>query len=261
MNNLLILGALHEDRIKRATELSMSLLCLKNIEQNYACTTCHNCVRVIAKSHPNITYIEPMQSENEEKEQLEAKGEIKIEQVRSLIIENQKANYEEGLAIFVITHIHQITKAAANALLKSIEESGEKKVFLALAPSRTSVLPTIASRLISVFVKPSPLSLITNEISSQKIQIITKLLPRQRFKLCDQFSSSRTELITELETLQEECHTLLRAFPHAPSSLHPTIALKISAALIDACALLERNANPRLVVEQLLLNDWPHAAI
>ncbi len=258
MNNLLITGALHEDRIRYATELSMSCLCL-NLQQNYACKTCHNCLRVLGKTHPNITYIEPLQTESEDKDQIVYKGEIKIEQVRSLVIENQKANYEEGLAIFIITHIHQITKGAANALLKSIEESGAKKVFLALAPSRAAVLPTIASRLISVSVKPSALPLAPNELSLKKIENITKLVPRQRFKLCEQFNSSRAELLIELENLQEECHTLLRGFPHECSSLHPNIVLGISSALSEACSLLERNANPRLVIEQLVLNKWPHA--
>ncbi len=261
MNNLLITGALHEDRLQRATALSMAWLCLKN-EKNHGCGTCHNCLRVLAKCHPNITYIEPAHSETEEGEAKNLSGDIKIDQVRSIITENQKANYEDGLAIFIITHIHQITKGAANALLKSIEESGAKKVFIGLAPSRTSVLPTIASRLISVFVKPSLLTKEPDENIVKKINAITQVRPTQRFKLCEQFSSSRAELLVELENIHEECHTLLRSFyePDNPHHLlHPVLVLSIGNALSHACDLLERNINPRLVVEQLILRDWPYA--
>ncbi len=261
MNNLLITGALHEDRLRYATALSMAWLCI-NPEKNQACKTCRNCSRVLAKCHPNLTYIEPANNDSEEGESKNLSGDIKIDQVRHIISENQKANYEDGIAIFIITHIHQITKGAANALLKSIEESGEKKVFLALAPSKTSVLPTIASRLISVFVKPSPLTTEADEGIAQKITSITKVRPSQRFKLCEQFSSSRAELLVELENIHEQCHTLLRSYftsgnPHP--SLHPSLVLGIAHALNDACDLLERNINPRLVIEQLILRDWPYA--
>lgn len=258
--NLLISGALHEDRMTHAKNLSMAWLCTNN-KNNQACGLCHNCVRVLAKCHPNLTYIEPAQGEQDDDAALKnSHAEIKIEQVRRIIIENQKANYENGPAIFIITHIHQITKGAANALLKSIEESGENKSFLCLAPSRSSVLPTIASRLISIQVKPAPLNSLPDEKAAQLIASITKVRPNERFKLCEQLSASRAELYDEIENLREQCHIELRSFfAQTHQNLHPLLALHISQALDQACDLLDRNCNPKLVIEQLLLRDWPYA--
>lgn len=259
--NVLISGALHEDRLRYAQNLAMSWLC-QNVQKNQACKICRHCQRVFDKCHPNITYIEPESNEQDENNSdASMRSEIKIEQVRRVIAENQKANFEEGLALFIITHTHQLTKAAANALLKSIEESGEKKAFLCLAPSRSSILPTIASRLISLPIKPSPLSLTTTQSTTELISTLTKTRPMQRFKLCEHFYTSRNELLVQLETLREECHTLLRisCTTDTTRGLSPQLVLHISGALEDASTLLERNGNPRLVIEQLVLHNWPHA--
>ncbi|MCA9507463.1 MAG: hypothetical protein KC505_03455 [Myxococcales bacterium] len=256
--NILISGAEHQDRMNHAKELAMVSLCL-DIQNNKACQTCNNCERILTRCHPNLTYIEPLH--NDDAPEKNSREEIKIEQVRRIIFENQKANYEKGTAIFIITHMHQITKAAANALLKSIEESGDNKSFFCLAPSRSSVLPTIASRLISVPIKPAALLDSPDEKTCQLIHAINKLSPNKRFKICGQFSSQRAELYQELENMREQCHILLRSYSNSATSqnLHPSLALHISQALNNACTLLERNINPRLVVEQLLLREWPCA--
>ena len=184
MKNLLITGAHHEERMKYATSVAMNLLCQRAL----GCGICSGCQRVLSRSHPNLVIIEPEDSDT---------NDIKIEAIRRLLEENHKANFEAGKAIFIITHMHQITKTAANALLKSIEESHENKVFLALAPSKTAVLPTIASRLISVIIKPEPVS---DEFCDEKfvkiIYSITTTSPGSRFSLCEPFPSTRPELLT-----------------------------------------------------------------
>lgn len=252
MRNLLITGAHHEERMKYATSIVLKLLCA---QQNEACGHCHNCERVKAGVHPNVVIIEPEDSDT---------SEIKIDAVRRVIEESQKANFEKGKAIFLVTHMHQITKTAANALLKSIEESKEHKVFLALAPSRMAVLPTIASRLISVIIKPA---LLTENIDPNMVKIIWSITSKAkalRFANCEFFPASRSELINNLGDLNNTCHQLLRAHfdnTHAEHarSLSPPLAYKLSEALNQALVLLQRNANPRLVTEQLVLRDWPHA--
>ncbi len=136
-----------------------------------------------SRIHPNLVLIEPEDSDT---------NDIKIEAIRRLIEESHKANFEPGKAVFIITHMHQITKTAANALLKSIEESKENKVFLALAPSKMAVLPTIASRLISVIIKPE---MVSDEYCDEKlvknIYSITTTAPTLRFPLCELFPSTR----------------------------------------------------------------------
>lgn len=251
MRNLLITGADHEERMKYATSIIMRLLC----DAPAPCGHCHHCERIKTGIHPNVVIIEPQDLDTTD---------IKIEAVRRVIEESHKANFEKGQAIFMVTHMHQITKAAANALLKSIEESKENKVFLALAPSRMAVLPTIASRLISVIIKPSLSHGLLDAQLVKKIWSITSKMPAQRFLACEQFPQSRAELVNNLRDLSEVCHELLKAHfdknhPEHLHSLAPSLAYKLSEALSQATGLLQKNVNPRLITEQLVLRDWPYA--
>lgn len=266
MANLLITGAYHEDRLAYAKNLSLQLCCLEPKNTQH-CGECNNCQRISAGLHPNISYIEPPLVEKDAVDDSTKAGiyqtEIKIDQIRRLIEENYKRNWEMGPAIFIITHMHFISKAAANALLKSIEESGENKVFLALAPSRSAVLPTIASRLLNVLVQPRPLPILAPEQHVQKIYAITSEKPSNRFKLSQQFAVSRNELLEELEDLEQTCHVLMRAHCSQRSgpTLAPEIGEKISHAISKARALLERNVNPRLLTEDMLFHEWPYACL
>lgn len=261
MKNLLITGADHEERMKYATSLSMDLLCQQG---KVACGQCHNCERVQKGVHPNVILIEPLGTTSEDAiKETDRQGDIKIEQVRRIIEESFKANCEEGRAIFVITHMHQITKAAANALLKSIEESSSKKVFLALSPSRASVLPTIASRLVVLQIKPAPLPTTLSLEMVNDILAITATLPEERFAIAKRFPKERQELLLKLGEFEEVCHALARIFydkqkiPHP--SLGPLVALGISQALKNAMDFLHKNANPLLVIENMLFHHWPYA--
>jgi len=260
-SNLLITGADHSDRMKCATSLTMALLC----RQNPACGgQCPNCLRVLSFVHPNVMIIEPSRRDQDETlKDSEYQGDIKIEQIRRIIEESYKANFEDGKAIFIITHMHQITKAAANALLKCLEENNESKVFFALAPQRASVLPTIASRLVVHTLKPSSHSPDHPPKTISDIYAITATPPEERFVLSKQFSKERLLLLPELELMQETCHHLVKAYyderhPHHPG-INPPLGLGISEALTEAMELLKRNANPGLVMENLLFHQWPYA--
>lgn len=256
MPNILITGGDHIDRIKYATALAQKLLCREPV-LGRACELCINCQRVISNTHPNMAFIEPPISGSDEslanQNLHDAMGTIKIDQIRQVVMENQKANFENGLGIFIITHMHQTTKSAANALLKAIEESHENKVFMVLAPSRMAVLPTIASRLVCHSVKPPALSLSTgSDETLEQILCISKTPPKDRFPKCAQFSADRKELASSLDNLLNACHQLLRQ-----DRISPRLTLELSEAFIRAESNLKKNLNPRLVAEQLVLREWP----
>jgi hypothetical protein len=253
MRNILITGAHHEERMKYATSLAMKLLCNDTTK---GCATCHNCQRVAARAHPNVFFIEPEEDSSD----------IKIDAVRKLIEESHKANFEAGNAVFIITHMHKATKASANALLKSIEESSSHKIFLALAPSSTTVLPTIRSRLRTFIIKPAPLGEALDTKVVDLIIGITSLSPTKRFAYIEQFPVARAELIEKLHFLTDTCHELLRAYYQYQNPLHtktlaPLVILKLSEALHKALDFVQKNAHTRLVIEHLILSEWPYARL
>ena len=256
LQNTLIIGGEHADRINYATEFAQMRLCLKSA--SLACHACLNCRRVLSHTHPNLVWVSPPVSEQDENSNpdqysYDSLGLIKIDQVRRIVTEHHQANFEKGFSIFIITHMHRTTVSAANALLKVIEENHPQKIFVALAPSRASVLPTIASRLMCYPIKPAPLDLIRADQSLFELIIkISTMAPKERFLFCSQWSSEREALMGLLNDLCHTCHIMLRS-----NALLPRLALGILEALTQAKNELKRNLNPRLVTEQLLLSKWP----
>ncbi len=251
-HNTLVAGGEHADRLAYAKDFAKYHLC-SNRFADVPCNQCSSCQRVAANIHPNLLIIEPANSENAFNQNDDDNHHaIKIDQVRSLIVENQKASFEHGVSVFIITHMHNMTKAAANALLKIMEENSDQKLFIALAPSRKTILPTIASRLVCYFVRPAPLDTQVNDAMRQKIMLISETKPSLRFPLCGQFSAEREGLLHELALLIVACHGLLRA-----KSLSPKAGLALSEALHRAEKKLKKNQNPRLVMEILVLREWP----
>jgi DNA polymerase III gamma/tau subunit len=253
VHNLLITGGEHHDRFKQAIKLTQELLCLSDLKP---CRICKNCSRITSHTHPNFVLISPLKEDKEfathDQDEDEGLALIKIEQVRQILTENYKTNFEKGLGVFLITHMHKATTSAANALLKIIEENQHHKVFIALAPSRASVLPTIASRLINYRIKPVLLDTVTDEESKNTLKKINTLSLRSRVLFCDEFSGERHELLKKLHTLSHSCHTMLRN-----QAINPLLALRILEALAKAQLDLQRNLNHRLVIERLFLLEWP----
>lgn len=252
-HNILVAGGEHADRLAYAKDFAKYHLC-SNRFADVPCHECSSCQRVATSIHPNLLIVEPANSKEHELNPNDDDNHnvIKIDQVRRLIVENQKKNFEDGVSVFIITHMHNMTKAAANALLKIMEENNGHKIFIAMAPSRKTILPTIASRLVCRFVKPAPLAPTVNEDLRKKIMLISETKPSLRFSLCGQFSTEREGLLHELAQLMVACHGLLRA-----RLLCYNVGLALSEALHGAEKKLKKNQNPRLVMEILVLREWP----
>ncbi len=205
---------------------------------------------VFLRTHPNLILIEPASAKDDEAKGL---GVIKIDQIRELIVEMGKANFESGIGVLIITHMHQTTKSAANALLKVMEETKSNKVFLALAPSRTAVLPTIASRLVVHHIAPNLANYWSKDTEWQKRIFAISTTPLfARLPMCEQFSADRETLMAELQDLATTCHVLLRT-KEAP----PRFILQLREAIDSAAHHLKLNVNPRLVILRLVLREWP----
>src|SRR4029078_2271075 len=85
------------------------LLCDKP-ENAVPCETCHSCRRVTSSNHPNVTMIRPDGQD------------IKKEQMSDLIFTMTKKGFEVGRKIYIIAAAERMNVAAANTLLKFLEE-------------------------------------------------------------------------------------------------------------------------------------------
>ena len=116
-------------RSNAAIAFAQGLICPNN-----SCGTCNECKSAAAGSHPDVEIIRT--------EGLS----IKIDEVRELLTRVAWAPSMGGWRVVVMEDADRLTESAANALLKAIEEPGNRTVWLLCAPTLHDVLPTIRSR-------------------------------------------------------------------------------------------------------------------
>jgi DNA polymerase III subunit delta' len=115
------------------------VLCQNRHETNMPCGVCGSCQWLKADTHPNYVYI----STDEDNKKQNAK--IKIEKVRDLLPFVQQT--VDGWRVIVIEPAEALNIASSNALLKTLEEPGEKIVIILLADHYLKLPATIRSRL------------------------------------------------------------------------------------------------------------------
>jgi DNA polymerase-3 subunit delta' len=98
------------------------------------CGFCDGCVTVLAESHADVKLVR-------------SDGlSIGVGDMRELVL--RASSYPTGgrWSVILIDAAHRLTEAAANALLKGVEEPSPRTVWLLCAPSVQDTLPTIRSR-------------------------------------------------------------------------------------------------------------------
>ena len=116
-------------RSSAAIAFAQALVCPNN-----GCGTCNACRSAVNGSHADVEIIRT--------EGLS----IKIDEVRELLTRVAWAPSMGGWRVVVMEDADRLTESAANALLKAIEEPGNRTVWLLCAPTLHDVLPTIRSR-------------------------------------------------------------------------------------------------------------------
>ena len=135
--------------------LAQALVCETRGETgDRACGTCSACTRAVPRAettrpvHPDIVVVErglyePQQIGRRTPESQD----ISIDQVRTLVLARGAYGPHEGRAkVFVVRRAEELGVSAANALLKTLEEPGQRTHFVLLTAAASQLLPTILSR-------------------------------------------------------------------------------------------------------------------
>ncbi|AFY70734.1 DNA polymerase III, delta prime subunit [Thalassoporum mexicanum PCC 7367] len=111
--------------------------------------------RIHDRNHPDLLWVEPTYLDRgklltasqaaEQGLKRRAAPQIRLEQVRSIAEFLSKPPLESQRSIVVIEDAHTMAEAAANGLLKTLEEPGHGTIIL-IAPAAGNLLPTIVSR-------------------------------------------------------------------------------------------------------------------
>ncbi|MEC5386522.1 DNA polymerase III subunit delta' [Uliginosibacterium sp. H3] len=151
---ILMAGAPGSGKRLFAEKLAQSLLCDNRDAQGFACGVCGSCGWFGAANHPDMHRIVPASEEAEDEAEAEDSGkkekkksdQIRIDQLRDMQALMEISGHQGGRRVVLIDPAEAMNPAAANALLKSLEEPPIDAVFLLVTHAPRRLLPTICSR-------------------------------------------------------------------------------------------------------------------
>ncbi len=142
---LLISGPSGVGKGALARAWAQALLCETPLTDGDACGVCGACHWFSAGTHPDYRVLTLQEKENKEGERKLATA-IDVEQARETIDYVQLSTYRAGRRVVLIEPADTLNLAAANALLKVLEEPPLNTCFLLVSDQPRRLLPTIRSR-------------------------------------------------------------------------------------------------------------------
>lgn len=133
---LLFCGAQGLGKRQLALAFAKTLLCNESLQTKQACGTCRTCKLMQAETHPDFHLIAPEE---------EGKN-IRIDDIRELIVQINQTAHLGTYKIVLLTPAEALPIAAANALLKTLEEPPAKTIFILLTQQPSLLFATIRSR-------------------------------------------------------------------------------------------------------------------
>lgn len=131
---LLFSGAHGVGKQELADALTARALC--RVPARTACGHCHSCQMLLSGYHPDLLRISPQEKSRQ----------IRIDPIREVNTFVSQTAQQGGYRVVVLQPAEAMNVAAANALLKSLEEPGERTLFILLADIPSRMLATIRSR-------------------------------------------------------------------------------------------------------------------
>ncbi|MBQ4403409.1 MAG: DNA polymerase III subunit delta' [Selenomonadaceae bacterium] len=150
-----------------AAEICAAALLCENPTDGSPCGECESCHLVAAKTHPDFYVVEA--------EETKTARNIKIGQIRALQAEAALRPINSARRVVIIDGAELMNNAAANCLLKTIEEPPSQTIFILLTASRSNLLMTIRSRCMTINFDKIPAAqirdaLITRGVDSQEAE-------------------------------------------------------------------------------------------
>jgi DNA polymerase-3 subunit delta' len=204
---------------------AQSLLCMDRDSEGVACGVCRQCQLLHSGNHPDFQWLKP----DEESKS----GEITIEAIRSFAANASLTTHAGGNKVIAIQPAHRMNKAAANSLLKTLEEPTPGNVILLLTDQPGRLLATIRSRCQKVHFKPPHRSQAVTWLSGK----VTHADPELLLTLANGAPLKALALDnSELMTARDE---MAKAFLQLPGGRLDPVSLSHGWSAFDRVLLLE----------------------
>jgi DNA polymerase-3 subunit delta' len=138
--------ALQCNNIGKPSSRASSLPGKKNLGLEF-CGQCQSCREINKSAQPDVSIIEPEIIENKGKKR---EQEINIGQIRELQHQLSLFSFGGKYKIAVINKAERMSREAANALLKTLEEPTRKTIIILISSAPQMLLPTIVSRCLQI---------------------------------------------------------------------------------------------------------------
>lgn len=127
----LLLSGEEEKRLEaEALRLAAALLCPAEDPER----RCHACRRVFSSLHPDLLLVAPEGVQ------------IRVDRIREALLFGAGRPYEAARRVAIVSRAEQLGVEAGNALLKALEEPGERLRWILTTRRPEALLPTIRSR-------------------------------------------------------------------------------------------------------------------
>ncbi len=151
---LLVTGAAGTGKRNFAMHFAQALLCETPRDDGLACDTCASCTYFIAGQHPDFRLI-ALDTPGDDGE-VKHRAEIPVDDIRALRELVELTAHRGGCRVVVVDPAEGMNRAAANALLKTLEEPPPDTFLLLVSSQPRRLAATIVSRCRRVALPPPP---------------------------------------------------------------------------------------------------------
>lgn len=172
----LFIGPAHVGKLTLAIDLAKALNCPEN---DPPCGNCVSCQRIAGGKHADVMLTDldsPVRTTEPG-----TRTKISINDIKEIERSASLFPYEGTYKVFIINGAENMSREAANSLLKILEEPPEKVVFILTASDESLLLPTVISRCQRIELTPLPtpdierILLEQQGIAGDKARLISRL--------------------------------------------------------------------------------------
>lgn len=150
----LLSGPRNTGKSTLAREFAKALNCR---ESDRPCGACRSCRKIDGMAHPDVQVLSLE----------EGARNISIDAVRELQGGVSLRPFEGSHKVYILEEAERLSEAAANSLLKTLEEPPPSVVLVLTTTNIATLLPTIVSRCQQVELRPVPVSIIEDSLVKQ----------------------------------------------------------------------------------------------
>jgi DNA polymerase-3 subunit delta' len=172
---LLLAGPRGVGKSALALAWAQALLCEAPLADGAACGQCPACHWFDTGGHPDFRLVTLQEKTGKEGETRMATA-IEVDQAREAVDYVQLSTYRAGFRVVLVNPADSLNLAAANALLKVLEEPPLNTVFVLVSDQPRRLLPTIRSRCTRLDIGLPPVDQAAQWLAGQGVDDALKLL-------------------------------------------------------------------------------------